>query len=29
MVWLIRSGTWPPSAFVLCITIDLTGGEDN
>jgi hypothetical protein len=23
MVWLIRSGTWPPSAFVLCLTNDL------
>ncbi len=23
MVWLIRSGEWPPSAFVLCVTNDL------
>jgi len=23
MVWLIRGGTWPPSAFVLCLTNDL------
>jgi hypothetical protein len=23
MVWLIRSGEWPPSAFVLCLTNDL------
>jgi len=23
MIWLIRSGTWPPSAFVLCLTNDV------
>jgi hypothetical protein len=23
MIWMIRSGTWPPSAFVLCLTNDL------
>jgi len=23
MVWLIRSGEWPPAAFVLCLTNDL------
>ena len=23
MLWLIRTGAWPPSAFVLCLTNDL------
>jgi len=23
MVWLIRTGEWPPSAFVLCLTNDV------
>jgi hypothetical protein len=23
MLWLIRTGVWPPSAFVLCVTNDL------
>jgi len=23
MLWLIRAGAWPPSAFVLCLTNDV------